>query len=60
MLFGVAILVNIHTRTETELDYFDEFALDPLNTDGYSIRCDSNGDASLDFIKFLYNGVVQD
>jgi hypothetical protein len=53
-------LVNIQTKKETELDGSDTFALDPLNDAGYSIRCDVNGDATLDFIKFFFDGKVQD
>ena len=34
--------------------------MDPLNTEGYSIRCDVNGDNELHFIKFFYDGIVQD
>jgi hypothetical protein len=51
-------LVNIQTRKETELDGSDAFELDPLNDAGYSVRCDVSGDASMDFIKFFYEGVV--
>ena len=53
-------LVNIQTRQETELTGNDSFELDPLNTHGYSIRCNVNGEATLDFMKFMYDGVVQD
>ena len=53
-------LVNIQTRKETELQSNNKLELDPLNTEGYSIRCDSNGSNELHFIKFFYDGKVQD
>ena len=53
-------LVNIQTREETELQSSIMLELDPSNTDGYSIRCEGNGADELDFIKFFYDGIVQD
>jgi hypothetical protein len=53
-------LINIQTRKETELKSRNKLELDPLNTQGYSIRCDGNGDNELHFIKFFYDGMVQD
>ena len=53
-------LVNIQTREETELQGRNKLELDPLNTQGYSIRCDVDGDNELHFIKFFYDGKVQD
>ena len=53
-------LVDIQTRKETELQSNNKLELDPLNTEGYSIRCDSNGNNELHFIKFFYDGIVQD
>jgi hypothetical protein len=53
-------LVNIQTRKETELQSSNKLVLDPLNSQGYSIRCDVNGVNELHFIKFLYDGKVQD
>jgi hypothetical protein len=53
-------LVNIKTRAEIQLDGTDTLELDPGNADGYSVRCDVNGVDELHFIKFFYNGAVQD
>jgi hypothetical protein len=53
-------LVNIQTRKEIELQSSNKLVLDPLNTEGYSIRCDVNGVNELHFIKFFYDGKVQD
>ena len=53
-------LVNIQTRKETELQGSSQLGLDPLNTEGYSIRCDAKGDNELDIIKFFYDGIIQD
>ena len=58
--FKACYLVNIQTRKETELKSVNKLQLDPLNHDGYSIRCDVNGVDELHFIKFLYDGKVQD
>ena len=51
--------INIRTRSETVLTGKDSFELDPMNTHGYSIRCDVNGVDSMDFIKFFYDGDEQ-
>jgi hypothetical protein len=53
-------LVNIKTRDEIELSGIDSYELDTESTSGYSIRCDVAGKASSDFIKFVYDGIVQD
>ena len=58
--FKACYLINIQTQQETVLTGNDSFELDPTNDRGYSIRCDVNGEASMDFIKFFYNGEVKD
>jgi hypothetical protein len=55
-------LINIKTRAEFNLTGMDSYILDPTNDLGYSIRCDTSGiaGAESDFIKFIYETVVQD
>ena len=42
------------------LDGYDAFTIDPTNEKGYTIRCDVNGKDEMDFIKFKYNGTLQE